>query len=132
MNRNSIFFVAALAGIAFTAPAMAEDVVVKHQALVPEGVPSVLVRYNDLDLDSQAGRDSLTTRLDSAVRRVCGNADLRNLDEFSGMITCREESTGRAYAARDELFAQHIAARQQGTSVASASAPQTMAVFAQR
>lgn len=132
MNRNSIFIAAAAASIACSAPVMAEEVVVKHQPLVPEGVPSVLVRYNDLDLDSQAGRDTLTTRLDSAVRRVCGSADVRNLDEFSGMIDCREESTGRAYAARDELFAQHVAAREQGANLATASTPQTMAVFARR
>ncbi|TCM19600.1 UrcA family protein [Novosphingobium sp. PhB165] len=133
MTKVSLFASAVLFGAALglAAPAMAEDVLVKNRAIDPN-VPRVEVRYSDLDLDSQAGRDRLTTRLDSAVRTVCGDADVRNLDDFSHMRDCRDESTDRAYAARDELFAQHMAARASGQTLASAGTPQTMAVFARR
>lgn len=71
--------------IALAAPAAAEEVVVKHQ--IEKDVPRVEVRYGDLNLDSEAGRDRLTNRLDSAVRKVCGSADFRDLPAFGGMMT---------------------------------------------
>ncbi|QDK31958.1 hypothetical protein DM450_03980 [Sphingomonas sp. IC081] len=117
--------------IALTPPAAAEEVVVKHQ--IDRNVPRVVVRYGDLDLDSPYGRDRLTVRLDSAVKKVCGFADYRDIPEYSNMISCRDESTGRAYAARDELFAQRMAARERGETLALAgSGGGSLAVFAQR
>ncbi|WP_395331350.1 UrcA family protein [Novosphingobium sp. BL-8H] len=133
MSRNSMIASVVLFGAALglAMPAAAEDVIVKNRTIDPN-VPHVFVTYNDLNLDSEAGRDRLTTRLDSAVRTVCGTADYRNLDELSHMMDCRGESTVRAYAARDELFAQHMAARAQGQTLAMAKTPQTLAIFAQR
>lgn len=133
MSRNSVIASAALFGAALglAAPAAAEDVIVKNRIIDPN-VPHVFVTYTDLNLDSEAGRSRLTTRLDSAVRTVCGTADVRNLTEFDHMMDCRGESTERAYAARDELFAQRIAARAQGQTLARAETPQNLAVFAQR
>jgi UrcA family protein len=123
--------VAAVATIAFSGPAIAEEVIVKHR--IEADIPRVEVRYGDLNLDNQAGRDRLTTRLDSAVREVCGNADYRDLSEFSQMKTCRVASTDRAYAARDALFAEHLAARERGETLALAgNGHSTLAVLAQR
>lgn len=124
MNFIRFIPLAATAAV-ITSPAFA-DVVVKHHPT--EDVPMVEVRYGDLDLDSPLGRDRLTTRINSAVRSVCGNADIRALDEFAYVRQCRVDSTERAYAERDALFTQ-IAARNQSTQLALAT-PQSMSVKA--
>ncbi|WP_395390922.1 UrcA family protein [Novosphingobium sp. BL-8A] len=134
MSRNSMIAAAILAGatLGFAASAVADEVVVKNPVIDPS-VPRVLVRYDDLNLETQAGRDHLTTRLDSAVRTVCGkNVDVRDLDEFASMMGCRDDSSQRAYAARDQVFAQYLAARAQGQTLAASAMPQTLAVFARR
>lgn len=133
MFRNSMIVAAVLAGatLGFAGSAVANEVVVKNPVIDPN-VPRVLVRYNDLNLDSPAGRDRLTTRLDSAVRTVCGTVDVRQLDELAAVMDCRSDSTERAYAARDQVFSQYLAARSQGQTLAAANLPQALAVVAQR
>ncbi|MED5547373.1 MAG: UrcA family protein [Pseudomonadota bacterium] len=90
------------------ASASNEVVVQKH---VWEDLPTVAVRYSDLDLDSASGRDALDLRLVRAVKSVCGAPDLRELQEMAQMRDCRVTSLARAHADRDALMDMRMAAR---------------------
>jgi UrcA family protein len=60
----------------------------------------VLVQYEDLNLESAAGRAVLERRLDRAARSVCGTANIVELDIAAGVNACRE---GTIAAARQQL-----------------------------
>lgn len=83
-----------LAGLPFAAVAVAG-------ALVLSAVPaaasqrSVEVRYGDLNLASEAGSAKLKQRVALAVKKVCGDADMRNLAERESVIRCRRETAAR-------------------------------------
>jgi UrcA family protein len=51
-------------------------------------VPARTVHYADLDLNSQAGVDTLYNRIRSAAEQVCGNVDSRRLDEAAVAKAC--------------------------------------------
>ncbi|MBT0666923.1 UrcA family protein [Novosphingobium profundi] len=106
--RKLAYALCALGGALLTTPALA-DVVVERA--ISNDLPTVLVRYTDLDLDSADGLATLDVRLGSAVKRVCGYADLRQLREHAQMRECRVESLGRAYADRDTMLAARLEAR---------------------
>ena len=60
----------------------------------------VLVQYEDLNLDSAAGRAVLDRRLDRASARVCGTAFINELDIAAGVNACRAATIA---AAREQL-----------------------------
>jgi len=60
----------------------------------------VLVQYEDLNLDSAAGRAVLEARIDRAASRVCGTAFINELDIAAGVNACREDTIA---AAREQL-----------------------------
>lgn len=106
----------AVAMLAMSTPSHA-DVIVKDGR--PADVPYREVRFADLNLDSQQGLDSLNTRILSAVRSVCGQADLRQLIETLAVRNCRDTSTHRAFAARDAMLAARLAARDDPAKLAA-------------
>ena len=57
---------------------------------------SVLVHYQDLNLDSAAGRAVLDRRLERAARAVCGTAPIVELDSAAEVDACREETIAAA------------------------------------
>ena len=59
---------------------------------------AVLVQYEDLNLDSAAGRAVLGARLDRAARAVCGTAFINELDIAAGVDACREDTIASARA----------------------------------
>jgi UrcA family protein len=81
----------ALAGCVFVATADAAGVVTANS-----GVPSVVVRYNDLNLASDQGAQALYRRLSGAARRVCPVENARDLGEFSRSRGCQTEAIARA------------------------------------
>lgn len=105
----------AMGSLLVALPAFA-DVVVKDSDWSSR--PTRMVYYSDLNLDNQQGIDTLSQRLTSAVKFVCGNADVRVLDEMSQMRQCRRDSLGRAFAERDALIAARMAARGNPTELA--------------
>jgi UrcA family protein len=63
MAKFSFLLAAPVALAGFSVPAAAEDDGERH---------TVIVRYDDLNLSSADGRERLTTRVKSAVQKVCG------------------------------------------------------------
>ncbi|SLK07264.1 UrcA family protein [Novosphingobium mathurense] len=71
-----------------------------------DGARTVPVAYDDLNLSSQAGLDTLDQRLERAVRKVCGKADVRRLDEVSDMTRCRTSAQASAAEQRTVALAR--------------------------
>ena len=59
-------------------------------------LPSVTVRYDDLDLNTRAGVDALYARLRAAARDVCGTPYGRGLTEAAAWKTCYRQVLGTA------------------------------------
>jgi UrcA family protein len=71
------------------------------------GAPrSMLVRYSDLDLQSDAGKTRLQKRIAFAAETVCGPAD--GLSYFSRQATaaCEENAIANASRGMVQVFAQ--------------------------
>lgn len=60
------------------------------------GERSVEVRYDDLDLRSDAGSAQLKQRVFYAVKKVCGSADVRNITELQDMKRCRQAAQAQS------------------------------------
>lgn len=85
MRAPHIFAVAVLAGaLSFSTPA----------AFAAERVAEV--HYKDLNLSTEAGAAKLKQRVAYAVKKVCGDADMRNIAERQDLIRCRKEATARS------------------------------------
>ena len=54
------------------------------------------VRYGDLNLSSDAGVAQLQRRVASAARKVCGNADGRDIEASQAAAACRREAISSA------------------------------------
>lgn len=121
------FGLLATAAVGLSAPALA-DVIVKDGSL--RDVPHREVRYGDLNLDSQEGLNALNMRLEIAVRAVCPIYS-NHLEEMSWTRDCRDASRDRAFAARDDMLAARLAARNDPTRLASAM-PTSLAIVARR
>ncbi|HEX9932138.1 MAG TPA: UrcA family protein [Allosphingosinicella sp.] len=91
---------AAAAGLAtFTAvsPAIAAD-------------GSVVVAYEELNLNSAAGRAVLDRRIERAARQVCGTAFINELDIAAGVNACLAETIAAARRQLGEATGEHHAA----------------------
>jgi UrcA family protein len=99
MNRKLVALIAT--GLAFvgTAAHAGTDMVTRE----------VKVNFADLNLESQAGIDSLYSRLQAAARRVCGTADRADLRSNEDVARCRKAAIGEAVARIDNkaLSARH-------------------------
>jgi UrcA family protein len=62
----------------------------------PADVPSVVVRFNDLDILTEQGASSLYRRIAVAARHVCPDADIRDLKGRAQSQSCREQAVARA------------------------------------
>lgn len=79
-------------------PASAESVtqVIANQVAEPQ---SIAVSYDDLDLTSAAGQETLHYRLANAAREACGSSDWKRVGSLavaSRNQSCYEESLSRA------------------------------------
>jgi UrcA family protein len=59
-------------------------------------VPSVTVKYSDLNLATDDGAHQLYKRISAAARVVCPDVDLRDLGAFASSKTCQSEAIARA------------------------------------
>jgi UrcA family protein len=71
-------------------------------AQISDTVPSVSVKYPDLDIGSPAGARVLLERIEAAAKTVCGGApDIRELDRWASFEACRRSAVARAVVAVD-------------------------------
>lgn len=88
-----VLHVAATAMLSFAAPVLAQTT---------DTVPSVSVKYGDLNLGSRAGAQVLLKRIETAANTVCGGApDIRQLDQLASFDACRRSAVARAVVAVD-------------------------------
>jgi UrcA family protein len=78
MRKIAFSALAAFSLAALSTPAAAEKV-------------SASVPYGDLDLSSPAGMTKLQGRVDSAAKRLCGTADIRDLHDVADQQRCVRE-----------------------------------------
>ena len=69
---------------------------------------TVLVRYNDLDLSTDAGAATLSGRIAAAADRACAPVDHRDLSQMASFRDCRDAAIA---AATPKLQAVVAAAR---------------------
>ena len=70
------------------------------------GERSIQVRYSDLNLTNDRGREVLDRRLHGAVRQICGTNKAPGVDEGKDVRSCRTATLAQAMASRDKLFAR--------------------------
>jgi UrcA family protein len=89
----TVLCLAAAATLLCAAPALAQT---------SDTVPSVTVRYGDLDIGSPAGAHALLRRIEAAANTACGGAqDIRPLDRWAVFEACRRSAVDRAVAQVD-------------------------------
>ena len=60
-------------------------------------VPSISVKYGDLNIGSPAGAQVLLKRIEAAANTACGGApDIRQLNQWSSFERCRRSAVDRA------------------------------------
>ena len=87
----AVLCLAAAATLSCAAPALAQT---------SDAVPSVLVKYGDLDTRSPAGAQVLLRRIEAAAKTACGGEpDVRQLSRWAGFEACRRSAVARAVVA---------------------------------
>jgi UrcA family protein len=88
-----VLCLAAAATLSCAAPVLAQT---------SDTVPSVSVRYGDLNIGLPAGAQVLLKRLEAAANTACGGApDIRQLNQLAGFEACRRSAVARAVVAVD-------------------------------
>ena len=106
--KTALFLIATV-GSAFAVPAFAQD--------TAGAVPSVQVRYHDLNLATTEGTAALDRRIKAAAERVCGAYDVRDLGVLARINACRRSAvTGTA-----TQVAEAVSAAKRGQAYAQAS-----------
>jgi UrcA family protein len=83
----------AAATLWFAAPVLAQT---------SDTVPSVSVKYGNLDIGSPTGAQVLLKRIKAAATTVCGGApDIRQLHQLTSFEACRSSAVARAVVAVD-------------------------------
>ena len=62
-------------------------------------VPQVVVRYSDLNVETEAGALALYNRIVRAAGRVCPSVGIRDLARLQLVRSCQDASVARAVAA---------------------------------
>jgi UrcA family protein len=94
--------VVALAGCLFAGTLSAA-----HAATPADGVPSVVVKFGDLNLSTEQGTSSLYHRIVAAARQVCPKADPRELSAYASSQACQNAAIARAV---NDVHSEHLAA----------------------
>ena len=98
--KNQRLMAAALA-LALVSPVVAHAGALREEA---NGVISMSVQYNDLNLASDAGVDTLLGRLREASKRICHASSPSKLPQLGGAMTqgaCVQTTMDRALAGFD-------------------------------
>jgi UrcA family protein len=86
--------------------------------------PARTVRYSDLNLNTQAGAESLYHRIRNAAELVCGDVSSRQMAEAAMAKTCVDRAVAgsvRAVNSRllTKVYDEHVGVAQTAISVAS-------------
>jgi UrcA family protein len=88
-----VLCLAAAATLSCAAPVLAQT---------SDTVPSVVVKYGDLNIGSPAGAQVLLKRIKAAASAACGGKpDIRELSKLANFKACRRSAVGRAVVAVD-------------------------------
>ena len=93
MHTSATLLATALLAVIGTVPARAAAAAQHDQ------VPQVVVRYADLNVETQAGALALYNRIVRAADRVCPSVGIRDIARLQLARSCRDESVARAIAA---------------------------------
>jgi UrcA family protein len=93
-NRGLRAALAAIAGCVVAAGATSAGA-----ATSPGDVPSIVVRFADLDITTEQGASVLYRRIAVAARHVCPVADIRDLDRSSQIRSCQQQAIAQAVQA---------------------------------
>lgn len=94
LKRLALITAFGLTGIASVAQAQST----LPSVVVEGGVPTVQVSYADLALDTSAGMQTLTRRVDAAVRQVCRpDYGSRRFSEMTLASACRRDALADAW-----------------------------------
>jgi UrcA family protein len=86
-----VLCLAAAATLSCAAPVLAQT---------SDTVPSVSVKYGDLNIGSPAGAQVLLKRIEAAANTACGGApDVRQLHQLASFEACRKSAVARAMVA---------------------------------
>jgi UrcA family protein len=107
---NFIKTVAAISiacGLTFAANAKNNsEIIVDNQ-----GLRTVIVTYGDLNLATVAGQQALSTRVRSAVRKVCGDTTaLQRLSDMQDYRDCTRKASQNAWASLEKQTRERLAA----------------------
>lgn len=87
----AVLCLAAAATLSCAIPALAQ---------ISDTVPSVTVKYGDLNIGSRPGAQMLLKRIEAAANTACGGApDIRLLSQWAGFEACRRTAVARAVVA---------------------------------
>ena len=78
---------------------LAGPAMLTYAATPDDVVPSVVVKYGDLNLSTEEGNRALYRRIVAAARQVCPDEGLRDLQAFAVSRACRDAAIARAVAA---------------------------------
>src|SRR5579863_7466873 len=81
-------------------------------AQTSDTVPSVSVKYGDLNIGSPTGAQVLLRRIEAAANTACGGKpDIRQLDRLTTFEACRRSAVTRAVVAVDSPMLTAMAHR---------------------
>jgi len=96
-----VLCLAAAAMLSCAAPVLAQT---------SDTVPSVLVKFGDLNIGTTAGAKVLLNRIEVAANTACGDApDIRLLRQWASFQACRRSAVARAVAAVDSPMLTAVA-----------------------
>ena len=98
VSFKTIALSTAVAVLAASAPALAE-------------VKTKPVHYDDLDLSSAKGQQRLATRVQSAVKAVCGNPRAFSLAEKMDLANCKRDALASAMPKVERTVARYQESR---------------------
>jgi UrcA family protein len=102
---------AAAATLSCAAPVLAQT---------SDTVPSVAVKYGDLNIGSPAGAQRLLNRIEAAANTACGGApDIRQLSRLASFEACHKFAVDRAVVAVDSPLLTAMAHRSAPASLAA-------------
>jgi UrcA family protein len=106
-----VLCLAAAATLSCAAPVLAQT---------SDTVPSVSVKYGNLNLGSPAGAQLLLKRIEAAASTVCGGSpDIRQLDQWTSFEACRRSAVARAVVTVDSPMLTAMAHRRSPASFAA-------------
>jgi UrcA family protein len=90
------------------------------RAQASDPVPSVTVKYGDLDIGSPAGAQVLLRRIEAAANTACGGPpDIRELSQWASFEACRRFAVARAVVSVDSPMLTAVAHRRSPATFAA-------------